>query len=191
MARSKRWTWLVVGLLAGCTPPRVYEEGKEPPPLRAGPADAGTTRGQLSGRTGPAGGAAGIAFFASQGQLYQALGELVGGPIAQGYETYQGLEVTRHPSTDEQARALEALQARAERSARRSAHEGGCVLVSVSFDASPRAEDGSFELRVTSLVETPSGVRRREVRDALVRPRRPDEPWEIRWLGPPRVEPAQ
>jgi len=191
MARSRLGTWLAIGLAFGCTPPRVYEEGREPPPVRGGAANSGSKPGELSARTGSAAGAAGIAFFATQGQLYQALGELVGGPIAQGYETYQGLEVTKQATTDEQARAVETLQSRAERSARRSAHEEGCVLVSVSFHASPRAEDGSFELRVTSLIESPSGARHREVRDALVTPRGPGEPYEIRWLGPPRVERAQ
>jgi hypothetical protein len=175
-------------MLGGCTPPRVYLEGYEPPPIRGGIANQGYAHGSLSGRTGSVTGANGIAFFSTQPQMYQALAELVGGPIAQGAATYKGFEVTHTATSDPHIRAVETLQSRATQSAREQARREGDVLVSVAFHAGPPERDGSYLLRVETLLESPSGVRHRESRDAVVRPRGPGEPYDIRWLGPPRLE---
>lgn len=188
MRRSPTFLCAIVAVLGGCTPPRVYLEGYEPPPVRGGLANEGTTRGVLAGRSGAASAPSGIALFASQQQMYQALAEMVGGPISQGVQTYRGFEVTTNPTTNEQARALETLQSIATRSARASARREGDVLVNVAFNRGPPDPDGAFLIRITSLLESPAGVRHREVRDAVVRPRGAGQTYDMKWLGPPRLE---
>ncbi len=179
---------IALSMPGGCTPPRIYREGYEPPPLRAGLANQGSPSGLLGGQSGSVASPSGIALFASQPQMYQAFAELVGGPVAQGARTYRGLEVTNAYSKDLDLHAVETLQSRATQDARRTARAEGDVLVSVAFHAGPPERDGSYLLRVESLLESRTGVRHRESRDALVRPRGPGAPLELRWLGPPRLE---
>ena len=182
MQGMKRFV-LALCVLASCTPPSVYREEKAPP-RREGIADDSGPRGTAMG---PAGGAAGIALFSTSNEMYGAFSELVGAPIAQGARTYD-MEVSPNPSTDEQARAVELLRARAERSAARTARSERSALLSVRFISDPPDDEGAFVLHVVSELEERDGHHRTEVRDALVVPRGRDQVPDFTWTSAPRAQ---
>jgi hypothetical protein len=176
---------LALCVLVACTPPSVYREEKAPP-AREGVANEAGPRGSLRGGMGPAGGADGIALWSTPNEMYGAFAELAGGSVAQGAETYE-VEVSPNPTTDEQARAVELLRARAERSAEHTARGEGSTLLRVQFISEPPDENGAFTLHVVSELQEKDGHRRREVRDALVVPRKGEVP-DFTWTGPPRAQ---
>jgi hypothetical protein len=180
----QRFTFgLVMGVLAACTPPSIYREEKAPP-RRGGVVEEPEPRGT---GMGPASGPGGYAMFATPNEMYAALSDLLGAPIAQGARTYD-VEVNPNPSTDEQARAVEVLRARAKRSAQRTARREGSTLLSVHFVSDPPAPGGEFILHVVSELQNADGERRREVRDALIVPRGADEVPDFTWISPPRPQ---
>jgi hypothetical protein len=174
-----RFSLILLALaLAACTPPPVDHEPGE---AHREPPTTGTGQGSAAG-------AAGVALFASQRQMYEAFAELFAGPLTEGVRTYR-VDLKGPPASEEERRAIRQLRDRAERSTESGAAAEGTKLVTVTFQPEPQRPDGSFVLHVMSELEDQDGRHHMEERDALVRPRGEGEAPDFVWLGPPRMRP--
>jgi hypothetical protein len=164
---------IVLAVAAACTPPHPEEPVR--PAQRATPPQTAT-------REGVAAGGAGIAWFATQDQLYKAFAELITGSITQGRDSYS---LAVGEEDEEQRRAMESLRRLAVRETNKEARREGKRLRRAVVDVR-KIDAMTYYVQVTSIVDEPGRGRHQERRDGTVTFDDQGRP-HLAWAAPPEL----